>query len=186
MNEKELKIMDTSLKLFVERGFHGTSTAEIARNAGVATGTLFHYFKTKEDLINHLYLYSKESLLGSVSGHYNNAESFQENIKRLWLKLVYFGIQESNQFQFILSFHCSPYITSLTKRQVETKFESVFEAYKIGLEKQEIKEASYEMLTDCLWGNVVATVNHFERYPERFNEKTLNLAFELFWGGISK
>ena len=52
MKEKEQKILDTSLKLFVERGFHGTSTAEIAKTAGVATGTLFHYFKTKEELID--------------------------------------------------------------------------------------------------------------------------------------
>ena len=51
MNEKKQSILDASLKLFVENGFHGTSTAEIAKTAEVATGTLFHYFKTKEELI---------------------------------------------------------------------------------------------------------------------------------------
>jgi AcrR family transcriptional regulator len=56
VNEKEQKILDTSLVLFVEKGFHGTSTAEIAKTAGVATGTLFHYFKTKEELIDRLYI----------------------------------------------------------------------------------------------------------------------------------
>jgi len=186
VKEKEQKIMNASLKLFVEQGFHGTSTAEIAKTAEVATGTLFHYFKTKEDLINHLYLYSKESLLDSVSGCYNDKNSFRKNIQNVWMNLVNFGIEESEKYHFILSFHCSPYITYLTKKQVETKFESVFEAYKMGLEKQEIKKASYEMLTDYLWGNVVATVGHFEKYPERFNEENLKLAFELFWGGISK
>ena len=64
LKEKELQILNASLKLFVENGFHGTSTAEISKSAGVATGTLFHYFKTKEELINRLYLYSKESMVG--------------------------------------------------------------------------------------------------------------------------
>jgi AcrR family transcriptional regulator len=72
MKEKELQILNASLNLFVERGFHGTSTAEIAKSAGVATGTLFHYFKSKEELINRLYLYSKECMISEVNGHYNN------------------------------------------------------------------------------------------------------------------
>jgi AcrR family transcriptional regulator len=53
LNEKKQQIMNAALKLFVENGFHGTSTAEIAKTAGVATGTLFHHFKTKQELINN-------------------------------------------------------------------------------------------------------------------------------------
>ena len=70
--EKKQNILDASLKLFVERGFHGTSTAEIAKKAGVATGTLFHYFKTKEELINSLYFHSKESMLNEIKGSYDD------------------------------------------------------------------------------------------------------------------
>ena len=50
MNKRE-KIFSTALNLFVEHGFHGTPTSKIAKEAGVANGTLFHHFNTKEDLI---------------------------------------------------------------------------------------------------------------------------------------
>ena len=186
MKEKELKIMEASLKLFVERGFHGTSTAEIAKTAGVATGTLFHYFKTKEELINRLYLYTKESMLCEISEHYEDKKTFKENIKELWLKFVHFGVNDTYKFQFILTFHCSPYITSLTKEQIESHAESMLEIYRNGIGKQKIKEISFEMVMDYFWGNIVATVNHFEKYPEKLNEKNLNIAFELLWDGISK
>ena len=46
----------TAPTLFTELGFHGTPTSLIAQEAGVATGTLFHYFKMKEELIENLYL----------------------------------------------------------------------------------------------------------------------------------
>jgi AcrR family transcriptional regulator len=186
LKEKELKILDASLKLFVERGFHGTSTAEIAKTAGVATGTLFHYFKTKEELINSLYLYTKENMLNEICEDYDDKNTFKENIKTLWLKFVYFGINEPHRFQFILAFHCSPYITSLTKEQIETHAESMLGIYKNGIEKQKIKEISFEMVMDYFWGNVVATVTHFEKYPENLNKENLNIAFELLWDGISK
>jgi AcrR family transcriptional regulator len=186
LKEKELKILDASLKLFVERGFHGTSTAEIAKTAGVATGTLFHYFKTKEELINSLYLYTKESMLNEINGHYDDKKTLKENLRYLWLKFIYFGIDDTYKFQFILTFHCSPYITSLTKEQLETRTEDMLGVYKKGIEKQEIKEISFELAMDYFWGNIVSMVNYFEKYPEKVNEKNLNLSFELFWDGISR
>ena len=186
LKEKEQRILDVSLRLFVRRGFHGTSTAEIAKTAGVATGTLFHYFKTKEELINRLYLYTKENMLNEIREYYDDKETFKENIKALWLKFVYFGVNNPDKFQFILTFHCSPYITSFTQEQIEDYAECMLGVYKRGIEKQKIKEIPFEMIMDYVWGNVVAMVNYFGKYPENLNEGNLDLAFELLWDGISK
>jgi AcrR family transcriptional regulator len=186
MNEKKQDILNAALKLFIERGFHGASTTEIAKTAGVATGTLFHYFKTKEELINNLYLYIKENMLIKVSGEFDNKKTLKENLKLLWLKFIHFGINKPYQFQFILTFHTSPYITKLTKEQLETRTEELLNVYKKGIEQQEIKNVSFEMAIDYFWGNIVSTVGHFEKYPQNLNEKNINLAFELFWSGISK
>ncbi|MCK9150405.1 TetR/AcrR family transcriptional regulator [Methanobacterium alcaliphilum] len=185
MKEKELRILNSSLKLFVERGFHGTSTAQIAKSSEVATGTLFHYFKTKEELINRLYLYSKECMLNEISSSYNRDESLKDNVKSLWTTLIDFGINKPEMFQFILSFHCSPYITSLTKKEIETRSESVVEAYIIGIKKELIKDVSCELIMDFLWGSIVATINYFEKYPEKLNPENKDMAFDLFWDGIS-
>jgi AcrR family transcriptional regulator len=48
--EKTDRILSTALKLFVTYGFHGTPTSKIASEAGISNGTLFHYFKTKDEL----------------------------------------------------------------------------------------------------------------------------------------
>lgn len=185
MKGKKQELMDAALILFVERGFHGTSTAEIAKTAGVATGTLFYYFKTKEELINHLYIETKEDMLNEVSGDYDEKKPLKDNFKSLWLKFVDFSFKYPYKFQFILTFHSSPYITSLTQEQLETRTEDILGIYKMGIEKQEIKAISFELAMDYFWGNVVAIVNHFERYPDKLDEKNLDMAFELFWDGIS-
>jgi len=186
LNEKKRQILDAALQLFVENGFHGTSTAEIAKTAGVATGTLFHHFKTKQELINSLYLNTKEKMLLAVNEDYNAKKPFKINIKTLWLKFSYFAIENSDMFQFILIFHSSPYITSLTKEQIETRFDDLIKFYKKGMECSEIKMVNDEMMLDYFWGTIFSTVNHFNKHPERLNEKNINFAFELFWDGISK
>lgn len=51
--------MEAALQLFREKGLDGTTTKEISKRAGIAEGTLFNYFKTKEDLA--LYFFQKET-----------------------------------------------------------------------------------------------------------------------------
>jgi len=51
-------ILRAALELFAKKGFHRTTTKEISKRAGIAEGTLFNYFPTKEDLA--LYFFERE------------------------------------------------------------------------------------------------------------------------------
>ncbi|TDG15760.1 TetR/AcrR family transcriptional regulator [Seongchinamella unica] len=51
LEQREADIMNAATSLFAEKGFHGTSTRKIAAAAGVSEGTLFHYFATKNVLL---------------------------------------------------------------------------------------------------------------------------------------
>ena len=49
--EKERRILEAAIDIFSEKGYSGTTTNEIAKRAGVAEGTIFHYFKTKKGIL---------------------------------------------------------------------------------------------------------------------------------------
>lgn len=49
--DKRARILKAAVKVFAKKGFHETKVAEIARSAGVADGTIYLYFKNKEDLL---------------------------------------------------------------------------------------------------------------------------------------
>lgn len=53
--DKRGRIIDAAIKVFAERGFHTATVAEIARAAGVADGTIYLYFKGKDDLLLRLF-----------------------------------------------------------------------------------------------------------------------------------
>lgn len=48
------KTLEAAVELFSNQGYNGTSTAQIAKRAGVSQATIFKYFKTKEDLLFHI------------------------------------------------------------------------------------------------------------------------------------
>src|SRR5690348_15567509 len=53
------RILEAALQLFRDQGIEGTTTKQISKKAGIAEGTLFNYFETKEDLA--LYFFQKET-----------------------------------------------------------------------------------------------------------------------------
>ena len=60
---RRLQIIQTTLNLFVERGYYGTKTSQISRQAGISDGLLFHYFPTKEALLEELINIGLEGML---------------------------------------------------------------------------------------------------------------------------
>ncbi|NMM63198.1 TetR/AcrR family transcriptional regulator [Clostridium sp. P21] len=51
ITKRQWQILEAALKIFSEKGFQGSRTSEIAKEAEVAEGTIFRYYKTKKDLL---------------------------------------------------------------------------------------------------------------------------------------
>jgi TetR/AcrR family fatty acid metabolism transcriptional regulator len=63
---KRARILDGAIRVFARKGFHGAKVAEIAHDAGVADGTIYLYFKNKDDLLISLFEEKMEELLGGL------------------------------------------------------------------------------------------------------------------------
>ena len=67
MTNKRDQILDAALLLFTQQGLDKTATATIAKQAGVANGTLFHHFGNKESLIDAVYIRCKLQMLEAMT-----------------------------------------------------------------------------------------------------------------------
>ena len=54
------KLLNSSLELFVINGYHGTTVRDIAKKTGISVGLVFHYFPTKQDILEELVKQSEE------------------------------------------------------------------------------------------------------------------------------
>ena len=67
MNKTKRKIFETSMKLFADKGYDATSIEEITANVGVAKGTLYYHFSSKEEIFNFLVEEGMKLLKNSIS-----------------------------------------------------------------------------------------------------------------------
>jgi len=63
------RIVTAALSLFQTKGFEATTTKAIARKAGIAEGTVFNYFKTKEDIALHFFEQEVDQAIAAVRGN---------------------------------------------------------------------------------------------------------------------
>ena len=54
--EKRKLILDAAIRVFADRGYHGARVGDIAGDAGVAHGLLYHYFASKEDVLRTIFV----------------------------------------------------------------------------------------------------------------------------------
>src|SRR5688572_2492236 len=117
MSEKRDRIIAAALKLFCENGFQNTSTANISKEAGVATGTLFVHFKSKDELINALYREIKQALAHYFQEDLDKEAPIGEQLFHFWQKAIDWAIDNPYQFRFFNMYSNSPFISSLTKEE---------------------------------------------------------------------
>ncbi|MGZ9584498.1 TetR/AcrR family transcriptional regulator [Paenibacillus marinisediminis] len=67
--EKYEMILEAALKVIAENGFHGSQVSKIAKEAGVADGTIYLYFKNKEDILISLF----QVRLGNLVNMFNES-----------------------------------------------------------------------------------------------------------------
>ncbi len=90
---RKIQIIQATLDLFVERGYYGTKTSQISRRAGISEGLLFHYFPTKEILLEELVKIGLEGMRTPMQINAENGLDFFINLQkccfRRWKKYFY-------------------------------------------------------------------------------------------------
>ena len=95
------KIYQSALDLFARQGIQSTSTAQISKKAGVASGTLFVHFKSKQELIDTIYISIKKNAFSDLNNNMPDDSSVELQIKNGSRKIIEYFLNNYNEFIFL-------------------------------------------------------------------------------------
>jgi len=90
--DKRIALLESATEMVAALGL-GAPTAQIAKKAGVAEGTLFRYFPTKDDLLNELFAYLTSNLSEALQRDYDETASLKIRTHTMWSNYVDWGIK---------------------------------------------------------------------------------------------
>ena len=135
MRTKE-KILQSALKLFATQGIDKTSTAQITKDVGIASGTLFVHFKTKQELIDTLYLNIKKEAMNGLEDLINPKVSVEKNIKNVLKKLIEHYTKHYHEFIFMELVENDPQVSKKAIQKAQKLYINITKSLLDGSNKE--------------------------------------------------
>lgn len=182
--DKQCAIFESTLKLIQAQGFHGTPMSQIAHEAGVATGTIYHYFRSKDELIQELFSYCKSKVEAVMFREEEAGFPYPERFVLIWLHLTNYYVRRPEILSFLEQFFSSPYVRQLYTQASVCFQEEVSNFLHQGVSSGLIKPMDINVISAAYIGTAVATAKRHINGYFRFQEEDMRNMVGIIWDGI--
>lgn len=165
------KVVNTALKLIANGGFHASPMSELAKLSGVAVGTIYHHFPSKEDLFESIYLETCTHSARLV----HEAISFKgKEIQRLgaaWKAFVSYLTEEPLRYHVLVQYRNSPMYFS--NKELEDALTAVSALLKEGQKTGKFKKLPVPYQFELFVGSALAVARMKVVNKKKISEKEM-------------
>jgi TetR/AcrR family transcriptional regulator, multidrug resistance operon repressor len=182
--EKFEAIAQATFALVEKVGLSGLTMADIARKAGIATGTLYVYYPSKEELIRDLYRKSKIAAAGRLLEGYDERAPFRSRARMLWRNAMKERLDHYPEGVFHRQYLNSPWSSDADRELSSSLMKRWFDFLDEGKAQEILKKAPSPLMTALFQGSIQETAELLRRSVLRLDEETLDDAFALCWDAM--
>jgi AcrR family transcriptional regulator len=179
---KRKAILEAAKRLIAERGVANTPTSAISQAAGIAEGSLFTYFASKDELLNELYLEMRRDFDRHLTNYPKDGDP-KRRLRHVWDTFVDLGVAEPSRLTVMRQIRA----TGKLLKENETPGKMVVEtlnATREAIEGGAFRDASLEFLVLLLRAHAEATIEFIVAHPEH-GSYSRELGFNLIWRGLT-
>ena len=182
--DKRNAILSAAIQVFAERGL-GAPTAAITSAAGIAEGSLFTYFKTKDELINALYCDLKVELADAMMSGFPRKQSVRHRLEHVWHGYLKWGVANPDQQKVLKQIQVWGGLTQESKQAGSAPFTELQRMAEDAVAQRIYKDIPQTFITAALVELAEMTMEFMMREPERA-EMYRTAGLEMLWAGITR
>lgn len=189
---KNLAILDAALDLIAENGFHQTPISLIARNAGVGAGTIYRYFRDKDELIHALFNHVEGRLKAAILKDYDSGGQVRTRFFHLWTSILVYLINNPREFKFLEQYYNSPYGIPVRRERLLAedpaggKLDPILELFGTGRKQHVIKNLALSVLFALGIGPIVLLMRDRNAGFVELDETTVRHVVEACWDAVKR
>jgi TetR/AcrR family transcriptional regulator, repressor of fatR-cypB operon len=184
--DKRNALLETILELFVEQGVHNTSISQIAEVSGICVGSIYHYFKDKNDMVNALYIEIKTRLARHLTPSFSDTADFRRSFSMLANSAIRYFMDHPSELLFLEQYENSPLITGPT-RERESRIAEPMEKMFCGAMKQRLlKGLSSDILSALFTGSLISLVKGHLAGGYTLDDVSIEAATMALWDLVAR
>ena len=179
MNKTKRKIFETSMKLFAEKGYDATSIEDITATVGVAKGTLYYHFSSKEEIFNFLVEEGIKLLQNSVDIKTSKFSNYIDKLKAVVLIQIKIVVKYEDLITILLSqFWGNEARNQKCKKCILSYISQIEDIVKEGMKKGQIKIGNPQIIASEIYGLICSSLIYKARSKEEIDIMKLYKEFE--------
>ncbi len=184
--DKRSSIIQAAMRLIADQGFHGTPTSQIAQEAGVGVGTIYRYFKDKDELIEEIHGQLHDLFTATFAKSFDQALPVRENYISIFTSLTRLFIDNPSGIKFMEQYYNSPYGIE-KKRSEEVECDKPLRGFfELGKRQQVVKDLPFEVLMGLSFGPVLFLVRDHLQGFVNLDDRSIAAFVEASWDAIRR
>jgi len=143
---KRQALVDATIKLVNEDGFHNAPMSKIAKTAGVSPATIYLYFENKQDLVNKVFIEVKDIFTTYIFETYDKEMNVEEGFELIWRRITAFKLKQCKEAMFLMHCDFNPIIDEKIRKEGITHLQPLLALWQRGKEEGIIKPISNYLL----------------------------------------
>ena len=186
IKDKKSAIFASTLQLISQQGLHATPMSQIAERAKIGMGTIYHYFSSKESLINALYLENKARLLSSLMQTYLPGCSIEQSFKTLLRSMITYYTQNPAELYFVEQCENSPIITESTRVEGLRSAGILTELFDRAKAENIIKEIPFEIMGALIGGSMISLAKLCLGAAVKIDSQDFETSLDAMWDMLKR
>lgn len=180
------QIYQATLHLVKDRGLAGITMNDISKAACIATGTLYIYFKNKEELIKALFAECRTVSAQQYFEGISELPSLEKKLKRLFTNIINYKIAFFEVSAFLEQSYHSPFVCTTDLKKKQKALKPLIDLVKEGIENGKLKDVGEELIISYLFGIIHEMVKKTYFAGRKLRPETIEQLYGMFWDGVRR
>lgn len=182
--DKRNALVQATIDLVNNNGFHATPMSKIAKMANVSPATIYLYFENKQDLVNQTYIEVKGEYTKYAFETYDEKMSVETGFKLIWKRIADFKLNECENAMFLAQCDNTPIIDESSRQEGIKHLQPLLDLWARGKNEGIIKPISDYLLYAYAINPLSFLMMAQNRGAFILNQTHIEQAYESAWSSI--
>lgn len=183
---KEERILNTALMQIARQGIAGLRMQVLAKESGLATGTVYLYFPDKTALLQALYRVVAVKMQKSIWGEDTRTGSLEARLRQRWYNYLRYVQSFPAEIIFMEQYHRSPFYTASEEQPNQQSLQPLLELLQAGVHSGELRHCQPALHLAFLCGTIQEIVAWSEYGDLPAISDITHHVWEMTWNALKK
>jgi AcrR family transcriptional regulator len=181
---KREALVNATIQLVNEDGFHNAPMSKIAKLANVSPATIYLYFENKQDLINKVFIKVKEIFTQFIFENYDSEVSVEDGFKLIWDRISKFKLKQCKEAIFLMHCDYNPIIDVAIRQEGIKHLQPLLDLWERGKKEKIIKPISNYLLYAYSINPLSTLLIMQQQSIYKIHASDINEAYNAAWDAI--